>query len=106
MKQQLPMRLLPAPRSETTEMLFRVFGDVLVPVDRVRAHYFRNLNEDTFATVLASLRLPVAKVTLEDSKKALQYIDIRYLAALIDARSAQADEDLHRKLNPETTEAT
>lgn len=106
MKQQLPMRLLPAPRSETTELLFRVFGDVLVPVDRVRAHYFRNLNEESFAGVLASTRLPLAKVTLEDSRKALQYVDIRYLAALIDARSAQADDDLHHKLNPETTEAT
>ena len=42
---QSPLRLLPAPDADTVELLYRNFGDVLIPLDKLRVQYFRHLNE-------------------------------------------------------------
>ena len=46
---QSPLRLLPAPDADTVELLYRNFGDVLIPLDKLRVQYFRHLNEQSFA---------------------------------------------------------
>lgn len=92
------LRLMPAPRPNLVELLFRVFGDVLVPADQVRVRYFRNLNDETFDRALASGRIALPITTLDPSRKGLTYIEIHHLAVFIDLRSHQADVDLARRL--------
>lgn len=43
---QIALRLPHAPDATTVELLYRTFGDVLIPLDKVRVQYFRNLNEE------------------------------------------------------------
>ncbi len=59
---QNPLRLHPAPESATVELLYRIFGDVLIPLEKVREQYFRNLNEQSFVTEINSgrIQLPIA----------------------------------------------
>lgn len=91
---QRELRLPPAPRQQTVELLYRTLGDVLVPVEQVRAHYFRNLNDDNFTRALNAGRVPLPVTVLDTSAKAPKFVDIRHLAIFIDARSEAADATL------------
>ncbi|WP_259769203.1 pyocin activator PrtN family protein, partial [Pseudomonas protegens] len=51
---QTPLRLMPAPETATVELLYRTFGDVLIPLEKIRVQYFRNLNEQSFAAEISS----------------------------------------------------
>lgn len=93
---QTPLRLLPAPNSSTVEMLHHLFGDVLIPLEKLRVHYFKNLNEKTFIEAINSGRIQLPVTTLDLSVKALRYVHIRHVAALIDIRAYKADEDMPR----------
>ncbi|WOE81565.1 pyocin activator PrtN family protein [Pseudomonas protegens] len=90
---QPPLRLLPAPDPATVELLYRTFGDVLIPLDRLRVQYFRNLNEQTFIAEITSGRIQLPVTTIDSSRKALKYAHIRHVAALIDIRAYKADEE-------------
>lgn len=91
------LRLHPAPESATVELLFRTFGDVLIPLDRIRERYFRNLNEQSFAAEISSGRIQLPITTLDTSRKAPKYAHIRHVASLIDIRAYKADEDMQRQ---------
>lgn len=93
---QIALRLPHAPDATTVELLYRTFGDVLIPLDKVRVQYFRNLNEDTFAEQLKVGRICLPVTTLDNSQKALKFAHIRHVAALIDSRAYQADEKQSR----------
>ncbi|WP_445494406.1 pyocin activator PrtN family protein [Pseudomonas sp. 8(2025)] len=94
---QSPLRLMPAPETSTVELLFRTFGDVLIPLDKLRAQYFRNLNEQTFVAEITSGRIQLPVMTLDSSRKAPKYAHIRHVAALIDIRAYKADEEQARQ---------
>lgn len=96
---QIPLRLLPAPDSSTVEMLHNLFGDVLIPLEKLRVHYFKNLNEKTFTEAINSGRIQLPVTTIDESVKALRYAHIRHVAALIDIRACKADEDMPRPQN-------
>lgn len=100
---QNPLRLHPAPESATVELLYRIFGDVLIPLDKVREQYFRNLNEQSFVAEISSGRIQLPITTLDTSRKAPKYVHIRHVASLIDIRAYKADEDMQRQQD-ETTE--
>lgn len=100
---QNPLRLMPAPDPATVELLYRTFGDVLIPLDKLRVQYFRNLNEERFAAEISSGRIQLPVTTLDSSRKAPKYAHIRHVAALIDIRAYKADED-QAKLQTETPE--
>ena len=100
---QNPLRLMPAPDPATVELLYRTFGDVLIPLDKLRVQYFRNLNEQSFAAEMSSGRIQLPVTTLDSSRKAPKYAHIRHVAALIDIRAYRADED-QAKLQTETPE--
>ncbi|MDI3357111.1 pyocin activator PrtN family protein [Pseudomonas sp. UYIF39] len=93
---QPPLRLQPAPDSATVEMLHQIFGDVLIPLEELRERYFRNLSEKTFSEAINSGRIQLPVTTIDHSVKALRYAHIRHVAALIDIRAYQADEDMPR----------
>lgn len=99
---QTPLRLLPAPDSSTIEMLHHLFGDVLIPLEKLRVHYFKNLNEKTFTEAINSGRIQLPVTTLDHSGKALRYAHIKHVAALIDIRAYKADEEMPRPENEET----
>ncbi|MFP3443837.1 transcriptional regulator [Pseudomonas putida] len=94
---QIALRLPHAPDATTVELLYRTFGDVLIPLDKVRVQYFRNLNEDTFAEQLKVGRICLPITTLDNSQKALKFAHIRHVAALIDSRAYLADEKQARQ---------
>jgi len=102
-KSQAPLRLLPAPEQQTIDMLYRIFGDVLIPLETLRLQYFRNLNEHSFLAELNTGRIQLPITTLDTSRKAPKYIHIRHVAALIDIRAYRADEAM-AQLRPEPTE--
>jgi hypothetical protein len=91
---QAPLRLLPAPDPVTVELLYRTFGDVLIPLDKLRVQYFRNLNERSFAAEIESGRIQLPITTLDTSRKAPKFVHIRHVAALIDIRGYKADEEM------------
>lgn len=93
---QTPLRLLPPPESATVELLYRIFGDVLIPLDEVREQYFRNLNEQSFVAEINSGRIQLPITTLDPSRKAPKYAHIRHVASLIDIRAYKADEEMLR----------
>lgn len=93
---QTPLRLLPAPDSSTVEMLHHLFGDVLIPLEKLRVHYFKNLNEKTFTEAIKNGRIQLPVTTLDQSVKALRYVHIKHVAALIDIQAYKADEDMPR----------
>ncbi|MCO7594248.1 MULTISPECIES: pyocin activator PrtN family protein [Pseudomonas] len=97
---QIALRLPHAPDSTTVELLYRTFGDVLIPLDKVRVQYFRNLNEQTFVEQLKDGRICLPITTLGSSRKDLKFAHIRHVAALIDSRAHLADEEQSR-LNTE-----
>lgn len=99
--QQQPLRLQPAPRQSTVDLLFRMFGTVLIPLGALRAELFRNLNDDRFGRVIGTNRLPLPVTTLEDSNKAMRYVEIHHLAAHIEQRAGQADNALDKELASE-----
>ena len=104
---QHQLRLLAAPRPMTVELLFRMFGSVVIPVEEVRTKLFRNLNAEQFRRTLATERLPVPATTLDDSRKAPLFIEIHHLAAFVEHRAALADSELSKLLSntdqPEST---
>ncbi|MGY2170579.1 pyocin activator PrtN family protein [Pseudomonas gingeri] len=100
---QSPLRLMPAPETATVELLYRTFGDVLIPLEKIRVQYFRNLNEQTFATEIQNGRIHLPVTTLDNSRKAPKFVHIKHVAALIDIRAYKADED-HAKLQTESPE--
>lgn len=85
------------PESATVELLYRIFGYVLIPLEKVREQYFRNLNEQSFVTEINSGRIQLPITTLDTSRKALKYAHIRHVASLIDIRAYKADEDMQRQ---------
>ena len=91
---QAPLRLMSAPDTATIELLYRTFGDVLIPLDKLRAQYFRNLNDRSFAAEIESGRIQLPVTTLDTSRKAPKFAHIRHVAALIDIRAYKADEDM------------
>lgn len=97
---QPELRLLPAPDPVTVELLYRTFGDVLIPLDRLRVQYFRNLNERSFQTEIESGRILLPITTLDTSRKAQKFVHIRHIAALIDIRAYKADDDMSGTPNP------
>ncbi|MFP6861262.1 pyocin activator PrtN family protein [Pseudomonas sp.] len=99
---QRELRLPPAPRAQTVELLYRTLGDLLVPVDQVRERYFRNLNPDNFTRALTSGRVALPVTTLDTSAKRPRFIDIRHLAILIDAQADAADAELAEAVPTET----
>jgi hypothetical protein len=80
--------------ASTTEILYRTFNDVLIPLEKVRTQYFRNLNEQTFLTEIANGRIQLPITTLDTSRKAIKYIHIRHIASLIEARAAKAVDNI------------
>ena len=94
---QSELRLIPVPEAATVELLYRIFGDVLIPLEKVREQYFRNLNEQSFVTEINSGRIQLPITTLDTSRKALKYAHIRHVASLIDIRAYKADEDMQRQ---------
>jgi hypothetical protein len=97
------LRLLPAPDPVTVELLYRTFGDVLIPLDKLRVQYFRNLNDRSFAAEIESGRIQLPITTLDTSRKAPKFVHIRHVAALIDIRGYKADEVMAGLL-PDTEE--
>ena len=93
---QSPLRLVPAPDAATVELLYRNFGDVLIPLDKLREQYFRYLNEQSFIAEIISGRIQIPVITLDSSRKAPKFAHIRHVAALIDIRAYKADEELAR----------
>jgi hypothetical protein len=91
---QPPLRLMPPPEAATVELLYRTFGDVLIPLDKLRAQYFRNLNERSFVTEIESGRIQLPITTLDSSRKAPKFAHIRHVAALIDIRAYKADQEM------------
>lgn len=99
---QTPLRLLQAPEAATIELLYRTFGDVLVPLERLRVQYFRNLNEQSFVAEINSGRIQLPITTLDSSRKAPKFAHIRHVAALIDIRAYKADEEMPRPQSDST----
>lgn len=91
---QIQLRLLAAPKPMTVELLYRMFSTALIPVEEVRTRLFRNMNADRFSRVLSTPRLPIPVTTLDNSNKALRFIEIHHLAAFIEAKASQADESM------------
>jgi hypothetical protein len=91
---QPPLRLMSPPDAATVELLYRIFGDVLIPLEKLRAQYFRNLNERSFVAEIESGRIALPVTTLDTSRKAPKFAHIRHVAALIDIRAYKADEDM------------
>ncbi|MBV7527246.1 pyocin activator PrtN family protein [Pseudomonas sp. PDM29] len=95
--EQTSIRLQPAPEPATVELLYRIFGDVLVPLEKIREKYFRNLNSQLFVTEIYNGRIQLPITTLDTSRKAPKYAHIRHVASLIDIRAYKADEDMQRQ---------
>jgi len=95
--EQTSILLQPAPEPATVELLYRIFGDVLVPLEKIREKYFRNLNSQLFVTEIYNGRIQLPITTLDTSRKALKYAHIRHVASLIDIRAYKADEDMQRQ---------
>jgi len=93
---QSPLRLMPPPELVTVELLYRIFGDVLIPLEKVREQYFRNLNEQSFVSEIYNGRIQLPITTLDNSRKAPKYAHIRHVASLIDIRAYKADEEMLR----------
>lgn len=102
---QPPLRLMQAPDAATIELLYRTFGDVLIPIDQLRARYFRNLNERSFQTEIESGRIQLPITTLDCSRKAPKFVYIRHVAALIEASAYKADEALARTQDTSAAES-
>lgn len=96
---QATLPLIPAARPETVELLYRTFGDLLVPLDQVRTKYFRNLTQESLLKALGPERIRLPITTMDPSNKGVKFVDIRHLAAYIDARGNQADGDLAKALS-------
>lgn len=94
---QSELRLISAPETATVEMLYRTFGNVLIPLEKIREAYFRNLNSQLFVTEIHNGRIQLPITTVDGSRKALKYIHIRHMASLIDICAYKADEAMQRQ---------
>lgn len=99
--QQSALRLSLAPRRETVDLVYRTFGDLMIPLEALRERYFRNLNKENFGKALKEGRIALPVTTLDDSAKAPQYVEAHQLAAYIEQRAYLADEDLVRRTQPQ-----
>ncbi|RIA22640.1 pyocin activator protein PrtN [Ectopseudomonas oleovorans] len=97
---QRELRLPAAPRAQTVELLYRTFGDVLVPLEKLRTRYFDQVNDDNFTRALRELRVLLPITKLDPSNRGTKFVDIRHLAVLIDTQADAADAELAEKLNP------
>ncbi|MBB3192081.1 pyocin activator PrtN family protein [Halomonas cerina] len=87
---EMPAWLDEAEPVSTVALLYREFGDVLIPIEDVRQRYFRNRNEHTFRRALNSGEIPLPVVTLDDSHKTRRFVCLYQLAAYIEHRSRAA----------------
>jgi hypothetical protein len=85
-----PSWLDEAEPASTVTLLYREFGDVLIPLEAVRLRYFRNRNGETFRRALRDGEIPLPVVTLDDSPKSPRFICLYQLAVLIEHRARQA----------------
>ena len=74
----------------TVGILYRQFGDVLIPLDEVRRAYFRNRSAERFKRALREGLIPLPIVRLDDSQKGQGYICLYQLAAYIEHRARDA----------------
>lgn len=82
--------------TSTVGLLFEQFGDVMIPLETVRARYFRNLSEKTLRAAIRDGRVELPITTLDASQKAQPFVCIYHLAVLIE-RQAHASV---RQLTP------
>ncbi|WP_110641060.1 pyocin activator PrtN family protein [Salinicola sp. CPA57] len=82
--------------SSTVALLFEQFGDVLIPLEAVRARYFRNLGPDRFRRAIREGQIDLPVTTLDSSQKAQGFICIYHLAVLIERQA----HDSVRQLSP------
>lgn len=80
--------------TSTVALLYREFGDVLIPLEAVRLRYFRNRNGETFRRELLGGRIPLPVIRLDDSHKSPRYICIYQLAAYIEQQAKAAAAQL------------
>ncbi|QFU01243.1 Pyocin activator protein PrtN [Halomonas sp. THAF5a] len=80
----------------TVALLYREFGDVLIPLETVRLRYFRNRSAERFRRALRDGEIPLPIVTLDRSYKAQGFICLYQLAALLEhqAREAAAQREM------------
>ncbi|ERW87197.1 transcriptional regulator PrtN [Pseudomonas aeruginosa BWHPSA004] len=90
----------PIPRQETVELVYRIFGDVLVPLEQVRERWFRNLNKENFSKALACGRIALPVTTLDDSHKAMQFVALDHLAAYVDQHAVRGPRSPRRLRRP------
>lgn len=93
------------PSADTVALLFEQFGDVLIPLENVRARYFRNLSPERFRRVVRTGQIPLPITTLDGSRKAQAYIHITQLADYIEHRAACAADEQDIELPPPHTGA-
>lgn len=86
----MPAWLDDAEPVSTVALLYREFGDVLIPIEAVRQRYFRNRNSSTFRRALREGEIPLPVVTLDDSHKTQRFICLYQLAAYIEHQARQA----------------
>lgn len=73
---QKPLGLMPAPDATTVELLYRNFGNVPIPLDKLHAQFFRYLNEQSFIAEIISVRIQLPITTLDSSRKATKFVYI------------------------------
>ncbi|WP_064699383.1 pyocin activator PrtN family protein [Halomonas caseinilytica] len=86
----MPAWLDDAEPVSTVALLYREFGDVLIPIEAVRQRYFRNRNASTFWRALRKGEIPLPVVTLDASHKTQRFICLYQLAAYIEHQARQA----------------
>ncbi|TFH84941.1 transcriptional regulator [Billgrantia azerbaijanica] len=85
-----PPGLDEAEPTSTVALLYRQFGDVLIPLEDVRRAYFRNRSAERFRRALREGTIPLPIVRLDESHKGQGYICLHQLAAYIEWRARRA----------------
>ncbi|TFH86630.1 transcriptional regulator [Billgrantia azerbaijanica] len=85
-----PPGLDEAEPTSTVALLYRQFGDVLIPLEDVRRAYFRNRSAERFRRALREETIPLPIVRLDESFKGQGYICLFQLAAYIELRAQGA----------------
>lgn len=79
----------------TVALLYREFGDVLIPLEAVRMRYFRNRSPERFRRALRERTIPLPIVKLDESAKGQGYICLYHLAAFIEHRARESASERH-----------
>ncbi len=79
--------------TDTVALLYREFGDVLIPLEDVRKTYFRNRSAERFRRALREGLIPLPVVRLDASNKGQGYICLYQLAAYIEHCARQSARD-------------